>query len=1374
MAKNKTNITSHTKDINLKCELVRILACRMAYITKGTFGQVYENSGYYKSDALNDLRALTTQRILLEDKNMWVVKTDSFLSYRNMERPFYVNPEYVPDILSSGSLQDVSNAIYRAKITADIQFDQDGDHPFPASFVEALALFLRGKEEYKDKLKESSGVFDHARNHNRSYIHRLLTWMLRQPRFQEFFSNCTNRDKITLCSMLADEYADMDKLDYAGVTHYLFFDETGEARDTLNSIFYVLHNELFVHGQIVKLIQKYENAPRVAEYLEAVAALHSGNLKPIIDVTLELAEVYTFEILSRPGLAMYFAAALLADKSPESMAMAKKMQRNGQIKGIASLFHALMDWKTKGAVSAKRIEEVACSAYNPSSMIVFSLFALHYQMFDRERDWPNFMRYYIEEMSGNSRMQYIRMLFSEACKDMAPLSDYLHDTTEMKSFLNFGEVKERWQKVLEQLQIKYGIAKDRNAGAMQSGSRVAYLVNPVSLSVQPVVQKSSDGVKWTKGRNIALSTFRTGKAEGMTQQDKAVSQCVKISERGWYGGVDYYIDSQKAIKELAGHPYVFTNDDNRLKIEITEEPLQLSVQRDGNGQFHIKANIELDRVDGTLYIDRSNATSLRVVKIDSSQASILRQLLDLGALPAKAEKELANTLNAIGSKMTVMSDLMGQDKNVRQIEGSPMIVVQLLPDGDVIRATLFTKPLVNSAPYLTPGKGSEYVSGRENGQVVQAKRNFAAEKENLEKVYEAMKPYDDAAFDDNVWMLDIEQTLGLLDSLVALKEEAYVEWPEGTKMRISRAQLQPGAFHFSVKKTENWFAVEGEVEIDENTRLKVADLLRQLGSGNSRFVRLGDNEYVALSQQLAKLLRNISQLANEKGKKMQVSAFNASIFDELEKAGVELKSDKAYRDMLKRIEEADKAVIKTPRGLQADLRDYQKEGYRWMARLNLWGAGACLADDMGLGKTLQTIALLYAQRAKGPSLVVAPTSILLNWQDEIARFAPQLTTKLLNPVADVQRSEIIEQAKAGDVVITSYGLLITKQEMLAAKDWNIIVLDEAHTIKNRDTKMSKAAMALKGDMRVALTGTPLQNRLAEIWNIFQFINPGLLGSFQAFTEKFINPIEKDGNKERQRLLKRMISPFMLRRTKSDVLSELPEKTEIQIKVNLTDEERALYESIRSQAELAVASGQQSPIEALAEITKLRQAACNPRLINQNITIESSKAAAFMELVENLHSNHHRALVFSQFTSHLALIREQLDAAGYNYLYLDGSTPGAQRAKLVEEFQTGDVPLFLISLKAGGLGLNLTAADYVIHLDPWWNPAIEDQASDRSHRIGQQKPVTVYRLIAADTIEDKILRLHAHKKSLADALLEGADMSARLTKEEILSLLNQNM
>ena len=439
-----------------------------------------------------------------------------------------------------------------------------------------------------------------------------------------------------------------------------------------------------------------------------------------------------------------------------------------------------------------------------------------------------------------------------------------------------------------------------------------------------------------------------------------------------------------------------------------------------------------------------------------------------------------------------------------------------------------------------------------------------------------------------------------------------------------------------------------------------------------------------------------------------------------------------------------------------------------MSKFTDWGAGVCLADDMGLGKTVQTITLLLEQQAEGPSLIVVPASVVPNWRNELAKFAPTLLVSILNDSLD--RKATIERAKAGDVVLSTYAMLNIEQESLTAKEWNVVCLDEAHTIKNANTKMSKAAMRLQAKRKVMLTGTPLQNHLSELWNLFQFIDPGLLGSLENFKKKYIIPIEEDHDKEQQAQLRKLIAPFLLRRTKAEVVEELPEKHDIYMPVSLSPEEMALYEARRQKTEKALNNVTKVDVSVLAELTKLREMACSCSLVDKRWKKESSKVQTFIELAEELLDGGNRALVFSQFTSFFDEVRKAMDKAKIPYLYLDGSTPMKKREKLVNDFQSGACPFFLISLKAGGLGLNLTGANYVIHLDPWWNPAIEEQATDRAYRIGQNQNVTVYHLISEHTIEEKILRLHKSKRDLADSLLEGMDVSHSMTKEELLKLL----
>ena len=469
-----------------------------------------------------------------------------------------------------------------------------------------------------------------------------------------------------------------------------------------------------------------------------------------------------------------------------------------------------------------------------------------------------------------------------------------------------------------------------------------------------------------------------------------------------------------------------------------------------------------------------------------------------------------------------------------------------------------------------------------------------------------------------------------------------------------------------------------------------------------------------------------------------------------------------------RIAESSKLQPRVPKTLKADLRKYQEEGFEWLSRVTSWGAGVCLADDMGLGKTLQTISLLLEQKKEGASLVVAPASVVPNWRNEIRKFAPSLNVLILNSADD--RAAMIKKAKQGDIVLATYAMLNINEAELIEQEWNVICLDEAHTIKNPTTKMSKSAMKLRAKRKVILTGTPIQNHLSELWNLFQFINPGLLGSADAFKKKYILPIEGDRNKSRQIQLRKLISPFLLRRTKGEVIEELPEKNEVVRPVELSDTEMARYELQRAQAEAMVEVEKNVSVSTLAEITRLRQLACSTALVDKKWEGVSSKTLAFIDLAESLNDSGNRALVFSQFTSYFAEIKKMMDKTHLPYLYLDGSTPMKKREQLVREFQEGDCPFFLISLKAGGLGLNLTGANYVIHLDPWWNPAIEQQATDRAYRIGQEQDVTVYRLIAQHTIEEKILRLHKTKRDLADSLLEGTDMAHAMTQAELLELL----
>jgi SNF2 family DNA or RNA helicase len=464
--------------------------------------------------------------------------------------------------------------------------------------------------------------------------------------------------------------------------------------------------------------------------------------------------------------------------------------------------------------------------------------------------------------------------------------------------------------------------------------------------------------------------------------------------------------------------------------------------------------------------------------------------------------------------------------------------------------------------------------------------------------------------------------------------------------------------------------------------------------------------------------------------------------------------------------------IELPAQLEATLRPYQREGARFLLRVATWSSGACLADDMGLGKTLQALTVLVARAALGPALVLAPTSVCDGWQREAERFAPELRARVYR---GAKRAQLRQGLEAGDVLITSYELLQRDRAALSGIEFASMVLDEAHVIKNAMTARARAAAGVQAGFRIALTGTPLENHLGELWGLMAQLNPAVLGSWGRFRVHFGVPIERYDDRERLSVLRQIVSPFMLRRTKLQVAPELPARLEVVKKIALSQAEQGLYDA--AVRELQARAGAKRKLELdrvalLAEITRLRQLACHPRLLMPDLVLESSKVRTLLELLADLLPAGHRALVFSQFVGHLALVREALETRGLAYLYLDGSTPAAERGKLVERWQGGETDLFLISLKAGGTGLNLSGADYVFHMDPWWNPAAEDQASDRAHRIGQARPVTIVRMVAEATIEEAVLSLHAQKRELASAVLAGSDGAAnvRLDVDELAEFL----
>jgi SNF2 family DNA or RNA helicase len=451
--------------------------------------------------------------------------------------------------------------------------------------------------------------------------------------------------------------------------------------------------------------------------------------------------------------------------------------------------------------------------------------------------------------------------------------------------------------------------------------------------------------------------------------------------------------------------------------------------------------------------------------------------------------------------------------------------------------------------------------------------------------------------------------------------------------------------------------------------------------------------------------------------------------------------------------------VPLPSGVRAELRSYQRTGYHWLSFLSQSGMGALLADDMGLGKTLQALCALTA-----PALVVCPASVVFNWAAELARFRPDLQVSTYH---GGNRS----LDEAAHVTITTYAVMRLDADKLGAKRWDTLILDEAQTIKNPDSQVARAAYALDARFRIALTGTPVENRLTDLWSLFHFLNRGLLGGRADFEDSYGRPIA-EGSREAAERLRARIKPFVLRRMKRDVVKELPPRTDVVLRCTLDEQERAVYESVRAATQKEVveqlATGG-SVLAALEALLRLRQACCHRALLPGQHAERSSKLDLLFETLDEALSEGHKALVFSQWTSLLDLVEPELKKRDLRFVRLDGSTP--DRGAVVKRFQEdAEVGVMLLSLKAGGVGLNLTAADHVFLMDPWWNPAAEDQAADRAHRIGQERPVLVHRLVASESVEERILALQEKKRALSAVATDGAQAAAAITRDDLLALL----
>lgn len=874
-------------------------------------------------------------------------------------------------------------------------------------------------------------------------------------------------------------------------------------------------------------------------------------------------------------------------------------------------------------------------------------------------------------------------------------------------------------------------------------------------------------------RTAKMSGYETHVA--VPQDQAALDVMRSLGSR--VAGLSYRRGLPRAIAALEDHPRVVDGGGQPIQVQAQDPELAWVPQGDGGLRLELRVLGQPARVEQIQKLLEYWGQGLAVLRVGGrvlvfTLPDALRQILSLIAqdratFPAQARAQVMERFQSMAAlaPLTLEGDLRGA-----RVEGAHRPRLRITPEQDgalLIQGRV--RPLDGAEAY-PPGQGPVEVYQVVDGLRQYTLRDLEREPAQMRGVFAELGLHEAQDFELRVHR--IERSLDLIRLIQEQKHS--VEWTR-PKPRVTR-QATTQDLHLRASTKRAWFGVGGTLKVDGSS-VSLADLLAAV-RGGQRYVQVGEQDWVTLSERLHAELERIALLGKQRAEGIiELPRMSSVELLELELKGASVDLPETLRVELARMDQAKGLELLLPEEIQATLRPYQLQGFHWLARMAHWAPGAVLADDMGLGKTLQALCLIAHRRAQGPVLVVAPASVGINWEREVARFAPRFT---VHAYRGSKRKALLEELAAGQILITSWELMTRDAEELAQIPFGTIVLDEAQAIKNPASQRARASALLQGGFTLALTGTPVENRVEELWSLMRTVVPGLLGSAQRFRERIVRPVERGEATLPKRVLSQLIRPFVLRRLKSQVAQDLPPRTEQFLRITLNKDERALYERFRVAALRDLKSkrepGAEGPdttkrMRILAAMTRLRQLACHPGLVYEDrVQTGSTKLKALLRRLMDLRDQGHAALVFSQFTTLLGLAREALEREGLRVCYLDGQTPLKQRQAQVDAFQDGQGDVFLISLKAGGTGLNLTAASYVFHLDPWWNPAAEDQATDRAHRIGQQQAVTVMRMVAVETIEEQVLALHTHKRALVGELLSGTGQAAALSSDELLGLL----
>jgi superfamily II DNA or RNA helicase len=972
--------------------------------------------------------------------------------------------------------------------------------------------------------------------------------------------------------------------------------------------------------------------------------------------------------------------------------------------------------------------------------------------------------------------------------------DFLRDprVAPERAFLSELLRMPAWQYALGSLDERLARLPAPRAQAETSIERVAFRVSELAdgaVNIEPLVQKRARGGAYSKGARLAW--YQLPDRPFLSEADRRAYQAYddRFARRSTaWGGLLAPGQIFGILRSLIDHPAVFFEGEAegiRLDIRLGRLRLRFANAPDGGvlPQFELLGRTMLPpevaralRDDSHLiFVHRPDGAPVQLLlaEVTAQAAAIVRALaLAPARFPPEAHDALATRLESLQEAVDI--EFPSQwTRTIAGADGRLLARLELLVSG-AVQIRLGVRPAA-LGPVFPPGEGPALVLEGQGADRHGVRRDRQQERQSGHALAEQLGLDGATAIEPWTWRVaEGEPALHVVATLKDGGDTVVVEWADDARL-LSLGSVGRRDLRMRVADKRDWFAVQGGATV-AGEEVRLADLFAAIREGR-RYVPVGKGGFVRIEETLRAALERAEGAAFDLRGTIQISGVASDQLSELVEEESQIEADAAFGRLRRQMREAQEVVVDLPASLNEILRPYQKAGVQWLARLAHWGAGAVLADEMGLGKTIQTLALLSHRAALGPALVVAPTSVVPNWITEAARFVPGLRVRLYRgPGRAVQLKDL----GPGDLLVTSYAIAALDAGPLSRIHFGSLVLDEAQAVKNASTERAKALRELDADWRLGLSGTPIENHLGELWSLFRVISPGLLGSWEQFRGRYSIPIEKFGDDARRKTLAALIRPFVLRRTKNEVAPELPERTEILRVLRLSTEEQGLYEQLRRATldEIEDAKknrdrdGQGVRMVVLAALTRLRQLCCHPRLVYPQTSAGSTKAAYLTELLEELREGGHKALVFSQFRSFLDLLAPRLRQHGLRVLVLDGTTSSETRQERIAAFQAGAADAFLISLKAGGFGLNLTAADTVIHLDPWWNPAVEDQATARAHRIGQRKPVTAVRLVARGTVEEAVLSLHETKRALASAILEGTEVAASLSVDELMAMIRQ--